>query len=199
MSIPLWIQMSNRSTTMCEDKPESWLIDMAGNYSHLLSPNFPHQWSLTHELKESLSAQPIKECGSTGKEDKNGIKGCGYLCPVSLEICPDCGYIFTHEKETKFGDFKEIIYLDNPFPEKNTQVNEFQDLERLAESRGYKAGWVVPQIIAKSGEDGLKEYAKYRKQLEPDKFGNGWIWQTKKRFSKLIDNYNKKQLEKQVL
>jgi superfamily II DNA or RNA helicase len=199
-SLALYLQMIGRGSRIYPGKEYFNILDFGANGERLGYYNQERKWSLTHDQKKSEGATPVKECGkdNNNKEDKdkvpdiNGRLGCGAYVFVSADICPYCGYVFKKEKQKKFAELIKIDYLDSHFPVKNTQIDEFQNLERTAEQRGYKQGWVIPQIIAKHGEDGLKEYAKYRRKTEPDKFGNGWIWQTKKRFQKLIDNYNSK-------
>lgn len=185
LSLPLWIQMANRSTTKCEGKSEAYLIDMAGNYYQLLAPNYPHTWSLHHEQsKSSGGAPPVKECGKMGekkKVDKHDNHGCGCYVFASSRICAFCGYVFEQDKELKFAELIEINYSE-PLP---IERNLFDELEREAESRGYKFGWVLNMIIAKQGEQGLKDYAKSRN------YQSGWFWQTKRRYEKQIKEYER--------
>lgn len=203
-SVSLYLQMIGRGSRIYPGKSHFNILDFGGNGERLGYYNQERKWSLVHEQKKSEGTTPVKECGkdNNNKEenkdkipDLNGRFGCGAYVFVSAEICPYCGYVFKKEKPKKFAELIKIDYIDSHFPEKNSQHNEFQKLERIAEERGYRQGWVVPQIIAKSGEQGLKDYAEYRKEIEPTKFGNGWIWQTKKRFKNLIDKYNEKQKE----
>jgi hypothetical protein len=60
------------------------------------------------------------------------------------------------------------------------EVSDWGKLERYAEQRGYKHGWVIAQVIVKGGRQGLRDYAKAKG------YAAGWIWQTEKRFAKML-------------
>ena len=198
LSLPLWVQMANRSTTICEGKPVSWLIDMAANVKHLGLPNENHEWSLVHEQKGGEGEAPVRECGKQKRPgvqpdpfteytpDKNGKPGCGALFPTAKNICPVCGYIFESEKELVKEELAIYDY-ENIDLEEDEKIKKFKELERIQEERGHQFGWVLNRIIADSGLEGLKEYAKYKDNKQ------SWVHLTAKRYKKQIERYNEKQ------
>jgi hypothetical protein len=188
-SIPLWLQMLGRGSRTYPGKTHFNILDFGGNAKELGYYNQQRKWSLTHEESKGGGAPPVKECGKMGEKqrnDKHGNAGCGCYVFASSRICSFCGYVFELEKELKFAELIQINYSEPISVERNL----FDDLEREAESRGYKFGWVLNQIIAKQGEQGLHDYAQSRK------YQSGWVWQTKRRFEKQISDYNLKVVQK---
>lgn len=187
-SIPLWLQMLGRGSRTYPGKKYFNILDFGNNAAELGYYNQQRQWSLYHDQSKSTGgAPPVKECGTMGQKriaDKLNNAGCGCYVFASARICPFCGYIFEQEKELKFAELVQIDYSE-PLP---IERNLFDELEREAESRGYKFGWVLNQIIAKQGEQGLIDYAKSRN------YQSGWVWQTKRRYEAQIEAYEKKHL-----
>ena len=184
-SIPLWLQMLGRGSRTYPGKTHFNILDFGNNAAELGYYNQQRDWSLYHEESKGGGAPPVKQCGTmAGKRhtDKNGNPGCEAYVFASSRICAFCGYIFELEKELKFAELIQIDYNTDHIviPERNY----FDELENVAESRGYKFGWVLNQIIAKDGLDGLVEYAKQRK------YQRGWIEMTKKRYEKQIERYD---------
>lgn len=184
-SIPLWLQMVGRGSRIYPGKTHFNILDFGDNAANLGYYNQQRSWALYHEQsKSSGGAPPVKECGKMGEKrkiDKHGNPGCGCYVFASSRICAFCGYVFEQDKELKFAELVQIDY-SQPLP---IERNLFDELEREAESRGYKFGWVLNMIIAKQGEQGLKDYAKSRN------YQSGWFWQTKRRYEKQIKEYER--------
>lgn len=183
-SIPLWLQMLGRGSRVYPGKTHFNILDFGNNAAELGYYNQYRNWSLYHEESKGGGAPPVKQCGTmAGKRhtDKNGNVGCDAYIYTSARIC-ECGYIFELEKELKFADLVQIDYNTDhiQIPEKNY----FDELENVAESRGYKFGWVLNQIIEKYGLDGLIDYAKQRK------YQRGWVEMTAKRYASAIQRYD---------
>ena len=183
-SIALWLQMLGRGSRTYPNKDHFNILDFGGNGNRLGYYNQQREWTLTHQKSISGGVMPVKECGDIAnpKPDNNGRKGCGAYIFVSAQICPFCGYVFQHEKEVKFAELIKIDYNSTPLPQNN---DFYGSLERTAEQRGYKTGWVLNQIISKEGEQGLKDFAKFKG------YKNGWLWNTRKRYKNQIDRYER--------
>lgn len=190
-SVPLWLQMLGRGSRTYPGKNYFNILDFGDNAKNLGYYNQERRWELHHEQSKGGGAPPVKECGtmtSKPKTDKNNNAGCGSYVFASAKICDYCGYIFEQEKEAKFAELIEIDYSKPVSFERNF----FDELEKEAESRGYKFGWVLNRIIAEKGEQGLKDYGQSRN------YQSGWFWQTKRRYQRAIDAYNKKHAKEHV-
>ena len=190
VSVPLWLQIIGRGSRVFPEKTYFNILDFGGNGSRLGYYMQERQWSLWHEKSKGEGAMPVKECGDVMKPitDENGRTGCGAYIFAGHDICPYCGYLFPKKKNEKFADLVKIDYIDSPLLNNQTDSELFFDeLERRAESRGYKVGWVLNQIIVKLGEQGLKDYGESRK------YKGSWFWMTKKRYQGAIDKFNEKQ------
>jgi len=195
-STPLWLQMLGRGSRTYPGKQHFNILDFGDNARNLGYYNQQRQWSLWHEQRGGDGAPPVKSCGGgdpisgkEGKPDKNGRRGCGSYIFASTMICPYCGYIFEQQKQEKFADLIEIEYSKPISFEKSL----YEKLDREAEHRGYKFGWVLNRIIAEEGEQGLIDYSEHRQKKDPGKFGRHWVEYTKKRYAKQIESYNSKQ------
>lgn len=156
ISESLWLQMVGRGSRTFFNKKHFNILDFGSNAERLGFYNQEREWKLDYGSSKSEGVAPVKECGKqNGKEktDKYGNKGCGNLILASKMICEYCGYVFEKEKFDIEVDLVKIDYNDS----------EFAILERKAEERGYKFGWIIRQVIAKGGEELLKEFAEYKK------------------------------------
>jgi len=186
-SVPLWLQMLGRGSRTYPNKTHFNILDFGNNAAELGYYNQQRNWSLYHEQSKGGGAPPVKQCGTMAgkrKTDKNSNPGCEAYVFASSRICEFCGYIFELEKELKFAELIQIDYnTDNiVLPDRNY----FDELEQVAESRGYKFGWVINQIIAKEGLKGLEEYSRSRK------YQRGWLEMTRKRYSEQIKKFDDK-------
>lgn len=190
-SIPLWLQILGRGSRTYPGKTHFNILDFGNNAATLGYYNQQREWSLFHEQTKGGGAPPVKQCGTQSgktKPDKHDNLGCGCYVFASAKICAFCGYVFEQEREAKYAELVLHDYANIVMPEKKP-VDIFNELEREAESRGYKLAWVLHQIIAKQGENGLKEYGKSRN------YQIGWFYGMKRRYQKEIDRYNEKQAE----
>jgi superfamily II DNA or RNA helicase len=179
VSVPLWLQILGRGSRIYPGKTHFNILDFGDNGRRLGYYNQQREWNLNHKQSRGDGAPPVKEC--KGKPDKNGLVGCGALIFASQMVCPFCGYEFQKEKKEIFAELVEVNYTDI-IPAKNN----YTELERRAEERGYKHGWVITQIIVKDGRDGLREYAMQKG------YKNGWLWGIEKRYEKIIRESEKK-------
>jgi len=170
VSVPLWLQILGRGSRTASGKDHFKVLDFGDNGRRLGYYNQQRDWSLVHDSRaRSAGAPPVKEC--KGKADEYGKSGCGCYVYASQVICPFCGYKFQVEKKIEEVDLVSVEY---------TEPGQYEKLEKYAEQRGYKHGWVIAQIIVKYGRSGLREYAKLKG------YAPGWIWQTEKRYAKLL-------------
>lgn len=146
--------------------------------------------SLLHDQGHGGGAAPQKECGAQRRPgvrpdpvtgytiDKSGRPGCGSYINASAMICPFCGYSYDTDKELITAELKLIDYTIVPEDGRVIEKKEskFAELERKAESKGYKQGWVTAQIAFADGYPGLMEYAKLKG------YSQGWAWRMAKQF-----------------
>lgn len=191
-SVPLWLQILGRGSRTYPGKTHFNILDFGNNAATLGYYNQQRDWSLFHEQsKGSAGAPPVKQCGTMNgkqKTDKLGNPGCEAYVYASAKVCAFCGYVFEQEREAKFADLVQIDYAQLLIPERSER-NFYDELEKEAESRGYKFGWVLNQIVAKEGEEGLKAYGKSRN------YQIGWFYGMKRRYQAQIDRFNEKQAE----
>jgi superfamily II DNA or RNA helicase len=178
----LYLQMIGRGSRIYPGKEYFNILDFGSNAERLGVYQQERVFTLEHRISGKEGIAPIKECGLINqkqKVDKYGNAGCGCLILASRKVCNYCGYIFETPKIEIDIDLVYIAQADNPF-------ERFAKLERRAEERGYKQGWVINNVIAEGGSKALEEYAKYKA------YSNGWIYRSQKLYEKAIQNYGKK-------
>lgn len=183
----LWLQMLGRGSRTFNGKKYFNVLDFGENGERLGYYNQEKNWNLQKPIYSDGLA-PYKQCGLVkGKEkkDKNNNKGCGCYIFASQMICPYCGYKFELDKKEIKVILEEITYYDENELSKHYDI-DFSELDRTAEERGHKFGWIMNTIISKGGEEALKAYALYRK------FDNSWIWRMKHVYKTQIEKYNLK-------
>lgn len=185
----LWLQMIGRGSRPYPGKDFFNILDFGDHGRRLGYYQSNRVYSLIHETKEGGGAAPVKECGKQHRagvkpniltgytEDKAGRPGCGAYINASTMICPFCGYTYDTDKEKIVAELKLIDYNVLPYDGAMIrQPNKYEEIERFAESKGYKPGWVHAQIAFKHGYSGLSEYAKQKG------YSQGWAWRIKKQF-----------------
>lgn len=180
----LWLQMIGRGSRIYKDKTHFNILDFGSNAERLGLYAQERKFTLEHSNTNSSSIAPVKECGvilGKKKTDKYGNIGCGCLILASRRICNYCGYVFEQEiKEIEIN----LVHID--YLAEDRKEDDFAKLERRAEERGYKQGWVINNIIADGGLENLLKYANYKN------YKNGWIYSIEKRYEEAIRSYNKK-------
>lgn len=182
----LWLQMIGRGSRTYRGKTHFNILDFGSNAERLGFYNQEREWSLNGDTLNSEGVAPVKECGlhhGKPKNDKNGNKGCGCLILTSKMICDYCGYIFEKDKFDIEVDLIKIDYAKN----------DFIDLERIAEERGYKFAWIIRRIIGKDGLKGLEEYAKFKN------YNIHWVHRTALMYSKEIEYYEQHKMQNEIL
>lgn len=139
-SLSVYLQQCGRVLRPCEGKPYAVICDHVGNTAKHGLVTDERQWSLEgRKKKKGSAAAPVKICQT-----------CFSAVPSLSTVCPVCGAPFLVAK-------REFTEVDGELQEftreqakqlaiaKKTEVSRArsrEDLERLAQIRGYKPGWV---------------------------------------------------------
>lgn len=146
-SLTLYIQQSMRS--MRPDKnnldKKAIILDHVGNVMRHGLPDTQRDWTLEGKKKatrkNSESIVKIKVCSNC------------YSVHNPAEICPYCGFHYPIEErqiKQKSGELKEFTEEERKERRKETgRAFTLEDLQRIADERGYKAGWVYVQAKLK--------------------------------------------------
>lgn len=185
----LWLQMIGRGSRPTIGKEYFNILDFGNHGVRLGKYRDRRQYSLIHKTSKGGGVAPIKECGEQKRPgikphpetgytpDKSGRPGCGCFIAASIMICPFCGYTYDKEKELLSA---ELVLMDyDILPKNNTIIREpdkWVELESYAQSRGYKDGWIVANILAKHGVDELINYAHAKG------YQSGWVYRMQKRY-----------------
>ena len=148
-SLRLWIQQSGRALRNSPGKKEAFILDHAGNSERLqFWPCDTYDWSLDGKKK--------KEKEDTGPKIRL-CSGCFGANESWRKICKYCNKEFVtvgREPDKEEGDLHEI---DVHAIRKNKRMEEgmcktLEELEELAERRGYKKGWARIRWNARQGK-----------------------------------------------
>jgi len=206
LSDNLWLQIIGRGSRPFPGKQYFNILDFGGHGGHLGGRlgNYrdKRQYSLIHEQPTGGGAPPVKECGKQRRPgakideytgytpDKKGRPGCGAYIAPSVMICPFCGYTYDSERELIMAELKLIDY--DIIPDHGSILKEFskfEDLEKTANARGYKNGWITRQIALKYGVEGLEDYAKEKRHSQ------GWVWRMREICASQIEKFEEEREE----
>ena len=146
-SLPLFLQMCGRGSRLAPNKTHFNILDFGNNVNRLGFWQEPREWSLSNDKKRSTkeTLQPLKDCPK-----------CFASLSLNTKVCPHCGHEFKKTKEQVFAELELLDYVDLKKLIKNAN---FEELEMIAEAKGYKKGWVYYQL--KTLKE-LQDYAKYK-------------------------------------
>jgi len=88
---------------------------------------------------------PVKQC-PTDRPDETGKMGCDELMPISLMVCPCCGYIFppsTDEKLTRTAESAPILSTEKPWTEVTSRAYAFHPAKAEGKLPTVKATYTV--------------------------------------------------------
>lgn len=182
----LWLQMVGRGSRTFEDKNYFNILDFGSNAERLGLYNQEREWNLNGNFSTAEGVAPVKECGivrGKNKIDSNNNIGCGCLILASRQICNYCGYIFEQDIEEIEID---LIHIDYENEGGNYKGINFDRLERTAEERGYKFGWVINNVIAEGGAEALAAFQEYKK------YKTEWLSRMKQHYGNALIKHDKK-------
>lgn len=157
-SLNLFIQQCGRGTRIADGKKDFIILDHSGNVlEHGFIEQDFHVNLDGHKKKSEKGAPPVKVCDD-----------CYAVVPAALRQC-ECGFVFEKEERTnpkpQDGELVEIKYKVNSelgFSESSV-IRSGQYFKYIAETRGYKPGWVYFQILSKYGEKAAKWHSRLTK------------------------------------
>ena len=146
-SLSLHLQMVGRGLRPSLNKPHAIIIDHVENYKRHGLPSDTREWSLHSQRKRLRKGDeqvvPIKRCDH-----------CFTVNPIISLICINCQEPFPVKEKTareilaEQGDLVEIDQKKKMRMEVG-RARTIGDLQRIAQERGYKPGWVWKQLQIK--------------------------------------------------
>ena len=143
-SANLFLQMVGRGSRTSESKEFFNLLDFGENATRLGHYRQERNWSLSHQESKEGGVAGVKSCPK-----------CQELLMTTSQACKYCGYVFPLTKKQQIE--VELKELDYRTAMKGRTVEE---LEAIAEIKGYKKPWIWRQIYFSMGEPALREYAR---------------------------------------
>ena len=139
-SLALYRQQVGRILRSAPGKTEAIILDHAGNcYRHGL-PHEDIDWNLDKGTPPRPKVAPVRQCAV-----------CFYT-HAPKPTCPNCGYeypIKEREIEKVDGKLEEVKRIKR---RQEGRAQTANDLWKIAQERGYKAGWVYHRLKARHGE-----------------------------------------------
>lgn len=169
-SVTLYLQMIGRGSRILKGKPNFTLFDFGGNVQRLGTYDQNRDWALWHEEKKGgAGVPPLKECGITNKgkpiTGANEVKkGCKRLIPISLNLCPFCGFKYPEKDPAKEIELQLAKITDkNGVSIKVKSFSEMShyELKKYREIKEHKTAWLWRQLWMRGKEKELRSFAKY--------------------------------------
>lgn len=169
-SITLYLQMIGRGSRINEGKPNFTLFDFGGNVQRLGSYEQNREWSLWHEEKKGGGGvPPLKDCGLTNKGKPiigsgNVKNGCKRLIPISLDLCPFCGFKYPEKDPAKEIELELAKITDEngvSIKVKSFRQMSHYELKKYREIKEHHMAWLWRQLWMRGGESELRKFASY--------------------------------------
>jgi superfamily II DNA or RNA helicase len=148
-SLPLFLQMVGRGSRTTESKKNFYILDFGNNITRHGFWEQDREWSLIKKPKQKGIA-PVKDCK------------CGALLRLNLQVCPYCGFKFP---PPKVKETIEVILeqLKKDDVELYKQYQRFIKLEKRADEKGFKKGWVIYQLKTIKDFTDYERFKNYKK------------------------------------
>ena len=152
ISMTKYRQAIGRGARVCEGKNEFTILDAGANYKTLGMYEDDVPWCLWHDEGSEGGLQDLKECPPT-KKDINGNLGCGQEMPISIKVCPNCGYEFRTEKHEYQMHLEEIVRgVDD---ESNLTIEQYVASKKL---EGWSTNRILIQVCLANVEEDKKSF-----------------------------------------
>lgn len=140
----LFLQMVGRGSRTAPGKEYFNLLDFGENATRLGHYRQERSWSLDHTQPKEGGVAGVKSCPK-----------CQALLMTTSRVCRYCGYEFPISRKEQISvELKELDYRTA------TKGRTVEDLEHIAEIKGYKKAWIWRTIFFEHGEPALREYAR---------------------------------------
>jgi len=158
MSTGLYLQQVGRSLRPVPGKENAIILDHVGNCLEHGLPDEEREWTLDGRIKRS---------GGNTDGGSLSVRQCPkcFAAHVPSPICPVCKHVYpiqTREIEEVEGELQQVDAhaLEMQKRQARSQVavtNTREELEKIAEERGYKKGWVDKMIAVKVKQGRMTE------------------------------------------
>jgi DNA repair protein RadD len=144
----LFVQMIGRGLRTAESKADCLILDHSDNHTRLgFVTDIRH-----NELDDGLERKKAKALHEEPLPKK--CPKCTFVRPPKMHVCPCCGFAPIAQPRAKHVDGELIEFNSRTKP---VRVNEqehrqfYGELKRIAETRGYKPGWLAYKFKEKTG------------------------------------------------
>lgn len=147
-SLGLYIQQVGRALRTADGKRHAYILDHVGNVLTHGLPDEHREWTLEGERRRKKSKKDQEPTIRVTQCEK-----C-YSIHEPAPQCPSCGYVYPVKDTVPQQVDGELIEVD-PSKLRRQKITEVakartrEELERIAQERGYKAGWVNHMIASR--------------------------------------------------
>lgn len=144
-SLSRFIQMVGRVLRPFEGKTRALLLDHSGSTERLGYP--------TDDLPLELDDGRPKAAGTKRTKDRlpSACPSCSYMRPVSVHVCPACGFAPERNADVEVQDGDLVRLERKRKADKFEKQDAYSQLLYIADERGYSDGWVSHKYRALFG------------------------------------------------
>lgn len=140
------MQAWGRGLRMHDGKEQCIILDHAGNAARHGLPDTPREWSLDVTKKRTTQEMP---------DVQHRVCPACFACHQPAPRCPQCGHVYQVEQrevQQVEGDLVQVMVdpLRAARAREQARARTPQELEAVAQSRGYKPGWVKHVLRARA-------------------------------------------------
>lgn len=160
VSLSKYLQSVGRGSRITDTKRDFVVLDAGRNYDKFGVYEADRQFSLWHDDRKSVGVMAMKIC-DTEKRDCNGLLGCGAMIPVTMKVCPACGYVFRTQ------EYEYELYLEEV--QNNSDEGSIDSFVASKRKEGWNMNRIMVAVCLRNAGNEKKAFARAYLALNPTK------------------------------
>lgn len=160
VSLSKYLQSVGRGSRITDTKRDFVVLDAGRNYDKFGVYEADRQFSLWHDDHKSMGVMAMKICDME-KRDCNGLIGCGAMIPITMKVCPACGYVFRTQ------EYEYELYLEEV--QNNSDEGSIEAFVASKRKEGWNMNRIMVAVCLRNADSEKKAFVQAYLALNPTK------------------------------